>query len=104
MKIHEIIKNQGKSVSFEFFPPKDQTGKNKILSVIKRLEALGPDFVSVTYGAAGGTQRNTARLIERISRFFHFYTMNQAETVTYLLGSLSLSHSQPFKKGPGKVI
>jgi methylenetetrahydrofolate reductase (NADPH) len=66
MKIHENIKNQGKSVSFEFFPPKGPAGENKILSVIKRLEAYGPDFVSVTYGAGGGTRKNTTRLVERI--------------------------------------
>ena len=40
MKIHEIIKNQGKSVSFEFFPPKDLAGENRLLPVIKKLEAL----------------------------------------------------------------
>jgi 5,10-methylenetetrahydrofolate reductase len=41
MKIHENIKNQGKSVSFEFFPPKDPSGENRLLPVIKRLEFLG---------------------------------------------------------------
>lgn len=66
MKIHEIIKNQGQSISFEFFPPKDPAGENRLLPVIKRLEALGPDFVSVTYGAGGSTRKNTAGLVERI--------------------------------------
>jgi methylenetetrahydrofolate reductase (NADPH) len=66
MKIHEIIKNQGKSISFEFFPPKDQIGEDKLLPVIQRLEGLGPDFVSVTYGAGGGTGKNTTSLIKRI--------------------------------------
>jgi methylenetetrahydrofolate reductase (NADPH) len=66
MKIHEIIKRQGKSVSFEFFPPKDQAGEDKLLVVIKQLEALGPNFVSVTYGAGGGTGKNTTSLIRRI--------------------------------------
>lgn len=67
MKIHENIKNQGKSVSFEFFPPKDPVGLNKLLSVIRRLEAFSPDFVSVTYGAGGGTRKNTSGLVERIN-------------------------------------
>jgi len=66
MKIHEIIKNQGKSISFEFFPPKDLDGENRLVPVIKRLEALGPDFVSVTYGAGGSTGKNTVSLVERI--------------------------------------
>jgi methylenetetrahydrofolate reductase (NADPH) len=67
MKIHEIIKRKGKSVSCEFFPPKDQAGEDKLLLVIKQLEALGPDFVSVTYGAGGGTRKNTMSLIKRIT-------------------------------------
>jgi methylenetetrahydrofolate reductase (NADPH) len=66
MKIHEIIKNQGQTLSFEFFPPKDPAGENKLFPVIKRLEAFRPDFVSVTYGAGGGTRKNTAGLVERI--------------------------------------
>jgi methylenetetrahydrofolate reductase (NADPH) len=66
MKIHEIIKKQGKSISFEFFPPKDRAGEDKLLAVIKRLETLRPDFVSVTYGAGGGTRKNTRSLIKRI--------------------------------------
>ena len=51
MKIHENIQKRGKSISFEFFPPKDQEGERKLFQVIKKMEALGPDFVSVTYGA-----------------------------------------------------
>ncbi len=66
MKIHEIIKNRGKSVSFEFFPPKDPAGETRLLPLIKRLAALEPDFVSVTYGAGGSTRKNTAGLVERI--------------------------------------
>jgi methylenetetrahydrofolate reductase (NADPH) len=66
MKIHEIIKKQGKSISFEFFPPKDQVGENKLFAAIKKLDALGPDFVSVTYGAGGGTGKNTMSLVKRI--------------------------------------
>jgi methylenetetrahydrofolate reductase (NADPH) len=66
MKIHELITEQGKSISFEFFPPKDRTGEDKLLTAIKRLETLRPDFVSVTYGAGGGTSKNTRSLIKRI--------------------------------------
>jgi methylenetetrahydrofolate reductase (NADPH) len=66
MKIHENIEKKGKSLSFEFFPPRDPAGEKKLFPVIKKLESLGPDFVSVTYGAGGGSRKNTAALVERI--------------------------------------
>jgi methylenetetrahydrofolate reductase (NADH) len=66
VKIHEIIRERGKSISFELFPPKDRAGEEKLLPVIKRLEALNPDFISVTYGAGGGTRKNTMNLVARL--------------------------------------
>ena len=66
MKLHEIIKKQGKSISFEFFPPKDEAGEKKLYGAIRKLESLKPDLVSVTYGAGGSTSKNTRRLIQWI--------------------------------------
>ena len=66
MKLHEIIKKQGKSISFEFFPPKDEAGEQRLFGVIKKLEALKPDLVSVTYGAGGSTSKSTRSLVNRI--------------------------------------
>ena len=40
-------------VSFEFFPPKSEESEQDWWQAIRRLEPLGPSFVSVTYGAAG---------------------------------------------------
>jgi methylenetetrahydrofolate reductase (NADPH) len=42
------------SVSFEFFPPKDQAAAERLAERVARLAHLNPDFVSVTYGAGGG--------------------------------------------------
>lgn len=66
MKLHEIIQKNGKSVSFEFFPPKDDVAEKRLFNVIKKLEGLKPDLVSVTYGAGGSTSKNTRRLVEWI--------------------------------------
>src|SRR5487761_1348446 len=40
-------------VSFEFFPPKTEEMEDKLWQTVKRIESLGPRFVSVTYGAGG---------------------------------------------------
>jgi methylenetetrahydrofolate reductase (NADPH) len=66
MKIGPFIKSKGESLSFEFFPPKDKAAEERLFDNIARLEALNPTFVSVTYGAGGGTLKNTRHLVLRI--------------------------------------
>ncbi len=55
-------------VSFEFFPPKNDLMEAKLWETTNRLQALAPDFVSVTYGAGGSTRERTARTVGRILR------------------------------------
>ncbi len=54
------------SVSFEFFPPKTDLGLEKLAATRKKLEALKPEFYSVTYGAGGSTRDNTASIVKEI--------------------------------------
>jgi methylenetetrahydrofolate reductase (NADPH) len=56
------------SISFEFFPPKDDASEALLWDAIRRLESVRPDFVSVTYGAGGTSQDRTVRVTERIAR------------------------------------
>ena len=53
-------------ISFEFFPPKTPEMEERLWEVIKRVEPLGPRFVSVTYGAGGSTRERTHHTVRRI--------------------------------------
>ena len=66
MKIIDILQGNVRTVSFEFFPPKDDAGFADLFQTIEALKPLDPSYVSVTYGAGGGTRRKTVELVKRI--------------------------------------
>ena len=53
-------------ISFEFFPPKSDAMEKRLWRTLSKLEPLAPDFVSVTYGAGGSTQKPTYEAVTRI--------------------------------------
>ena len=60
MRIDEILAAADEPVfSFEFFPPRTDDGERNLRDALATLRALEPDFVSVTYGAAGSTRDRT---------------------------------------------
>ncbi|MET7364165.1 methylenetetrahydrofolate reductase [NAD(P)H] [Streptomyces sp. NPDC005562] len=65
--LREIIAGPDPSFSFEFFPPKDETGARLLWRTIRRIETLAPAFVSVTYGAGGSSRERTVELTQRIA-------------------------------------
>src|SRR6478672_10215614 len=61
--------------SFEFFPPKDEIQQRQLWQTVRELESLGPDFVSVTYGASGSTRDRTIVATEAIAQHTTLRTM-----------------------------
>jgi methylenetetrahydrofolate reductase (NADPH) len=65
----------GPTISFEFFPPKNEAGWLSLGRAIAELEHLEPHFVSVTYGAGGSTRTKTADLVSWVRRQTHIAPM-----------------------------
>lgn len=53
-------------VSFEYFPPKNADAATQLYETISELHILRPNYVSVTYGAGGGTRRDTLNVVKHI--------------------------------------
>ncbi|MBC8284844.1 MAG: methylenetetrahydrofolate reductase [NAD(P)H] [Nitrospinae bacterium] len=66
MKISDKLKSSSPVFSFEFFPPKDETGFQNLFETIEQLKPANPAFVSVTYGAGGSTRSKTVDLVGKI--------------------------------------
>ena len=66
MKITDIIKEDNLTLSFEVFPPKTDDRFEKVKYAIDEIADLKPSFMSVTYGAGGGTSEYTADIAEEI--------------------------------------
>ena len=66
MKISALLKKEGFSLSFEVFPPKSETGYESVRTATEEIARLCPAFMSVTYGAGGGTSRYTLDIAKNI--------------------------------------
>lgn len=69
MHIHDILAaSPGPGISFEFFPPRSPGAKEALRDTLRELERWRPAFVSVTYGAGGGTRDLTRGLVEDLGK------------------------------------
>ena len=66
MKISTLLQQNTLSLSFEVFPPKTESGFDSVKTATEEIAALRPAYMSVTYGAGGGTSRYTLDIAKNI--------------------------------------
>lgn len=75
MKIKDTLYNNKLSLSFEVFPPKTDTAFESVKSATEQIAALKPAFMSVTYGAGGGTSKYTLEIAKNIKKEYGVSTI-----------------------------
>ena len=75
MKISDILKKGSLSLSFEVFPPKTETAFESVRCATEEIAKLSPSFMSVTYGAGGGTSRFTLDIAKNIKALYGVPTL-----------------------------
>ncbi len=75
MKIKDILGQGRPTLSFEVFPPKTEDKYETVEEAAKRIAQLSPDFMSVTYGAGGGTSRYTVDIASALNNEYHVPTL-----------------------------
>ncbi|HCU32604.1 MAG TPA: methylenetetrahydrofolate reductase [NAD(P)H] [Ruminococcaceae bacterium] len=75
MKVIDLIQAEKPCLSFEVFPPKTSDNYQSIQTATENIAALSPDFISVTYGAGGGTSDYTVSISANLQEKYHVPTL-----------------------------
>ncbi|MBR2181227.1 MAG: methylenetetrahydrofolate reductase [Oscillospiraceae bacterium] len=75
MKIIDLLSEKKLSLSFEVFPPKTEMGFDSVKDATEKIAKLRPSFMSVTYGAGGGTSRYTLDIAKNIKARYNVPTL-----------------------------
>ena len=75
MKIIDVLNQDKLSLSFEVFPPKTEMGFDSVELAIEQIAKINPSFMSVTYGAGGGTSQYTLDIAKRIKQQYNVPTL-----------------------------
>ena len=75
MKLTKLFEDDKLSLSFEVFPPKTDTSFESVKNATEEIAKLHPSFMSVTYGAGGGTSRYTLEIAKNIKESYGVPTL-----------------------------
>jgi methylenetetrahydrofolate reductase (NADPH) len=103
-RIGDLLRRGERSISFEFFPPKDAEGEAVLWRSIRDLEPLRPTFVSVTYGAGGTTRDRTLAITGRIARETSLLPMAHLTCVGHTVAELEQIVASLHEEGVTNVL
>jgi methylenetetrahydrofolate reductase (NADPH) len=75
MKIIDLLNQDTLSISYEVFPPKTETSFESVKVATEEIAKLNPSFMSVTYGAGGGTSKYTLDIAKNIKKMYNVPTL-----------------------------
>ena len=75
MKLSDLLAKEGYSLSFEVFPPKTDSAFDSVKHATEEIAKLRPSFMSVTYGAGGGTSKYTLDIAKNIKEQYSVPTL-----------------------------
>ena len=75
MKLTDILRSDRLSLSFEVFPPKTDSAFDSVKHATEQIAKLSPSFMSVTYGAGGGTSKYTLEIAKNIKSVYGVPTL-----------------------------
>ena len=97
--ISELLAHGRPLRSLEFFPPRDEAGVEALSLTAAALQAIGPDFVSVTYGAGGSTRERTAQVARLLKEEFGFTVMPHLTAVNHTRSEVEATAQAHYAQG-----
>ena len=88
MKLTELFEKNQLSLSFEVFPPKTDTAFESVKTATEEIAKLRPSFMSVTYGAGGGTSQYTLEIAKNIKSAYGVPTLAHLTCVSSTRGTV----------------
>lgn len=82
MKIIDLLNKKKFSLSFEVFPPKTEMSFDSVKAATEEIAKLHPAFMSVTYGAGGGTSKYTLQIAKTIKNLYGVPTLEHLTCVS----------------------
>jgi methylenetetrahydrofolate reductase (NADPH) len=104
IRIDHLFEPGKPTISFEFFPPKNDAGWAQLYSAIGELHSLKPSYVSVTYGAGGSTRQKTVTLVERIQSELNIRAMAHLTCVGHTADEIGSILDDLWKAGVHNVL